>query len=64
MVHDLIPQEMVSEEYQATWIIEARRRGVTLNIIQDLAALVNGWFQTWFLKKIKLASLQCKCPVH
>ena len=41
MVHNLIDPGLTTEDYQATWILEARRRGVTEKIINDLAALAN-----------------------
>ena len=40
MVHDLIPYEMVSEEYQDGWIQAAVSRGVTEDVIRKLLALM------------------------
>ena len=40
MVHDLVPYEMIQEEYQDGWIRAAAARGVTDGIIHQLMALL------------------------
>ena len=41
MVHDLVPYEMIRDEYQDGWIQAAVARGVTEGIIQKLLALLD-----------------------
>ena len=36
MVHNLIPYDMVREDYQESWIRAAAQRGVTEELIQTL----------------------------
>ena len=41
MVHNLIPYDMVREDYQDGWIQAAAERGVTEQVIQDLLLLLD-----------------------
>ena len=40
MVHNLVPYDMIREEYQNGWIQAAADRGVTEAIIQSLVAMI------------------------
>ena len=41
MVHNLVPYDMIREDYQESWIRAAAARGVTEEAIQSLVAMLD-----------------------
>lgn len=40
MVHNLVPYDMIREDYQESWIRAAAARGITEEVIQNLVLML------------------------